>query len=135
MIIRFVAATMLAAEIAIHVDLAPDHLHEIPYIGAGFILASVLLTLALLGVLADRRAGWLLGAATCVGMATLFMLSRTTGLPGFHEQWTSDGGLGLASLPPETLFLACAITVTRGHPTPATAPADVMASTAVGERS
>lgn len=64
MIIRLVAATMLAAEIVIHADLAPDHLREIPYIGVGFVLACVLLTLAVLGVLADRAAGWLLGAIT-----------------------------------------------------------------------
>jgi hypothetical protein len=124
-IIRFVAATMLAIEVAIHAALAPDHLREIPYIGAGFVLASVLLALALLGVLADRRVGWLLGAALCVGMATLFVLSRTTGLPGFQEHWSSDGGLGLASLPPESVFLACALSVSRVRPTPATAASAV----------
>jgi hypothetical protein len=116
---------MLAVEIAIHADLAPDHLREIPYIGVGFVLASLLLTLALLGVLADRRVGWLLGAALCAGMAALFVLSRTTGLPGFHEDWSSDGGLGLAALPPEVVFLACAITVTRAR---ATAPVDTPAA-------
>jgi hypothetical protein len=121
-IIRFVAATMLAAEIVIHADLAPDHLREIPYIGAGFVIACVLLTLALIGVLADRKAGWLLGALVCVGMGALFVLSRTTGLPGFHEGWSSDGGLGLAALPPEAVFIACAIAVIRTRQAQATTP-------------
>jgi hypothetical protein len=119
-IIRLVAATMLAAEIVIHADLAPDHLREIPYIGVGFVLACVLLMLAVVGVLADRAAGWLLGALVCAGMATLFVLSRTTGLPGFHEAWSSDGGLGLAALPLEAVFIACAITATHTRPTLAT---------------
>ena len=104
--IRFVAATMLAIEIAIHVDLAPDHLHEIPYIGAGFVLSSVLLAIALVGVVMDAPAGWLLGGATCVGMAGLFILSRTTGLPGFHEAWTSDNNLGIYALAFEAGYLA-----------------------------
>lgn len=99
---------MLAAEIAIHVKLAPDHLREIPYIGAGFVLASVLLAVAVVGVLLDRRAGWLLGSALCVGMALLFVASRTVGLPGFHEAWSSDGGLGLVALLPEAFFVGCA---------------------------
>jgi len=124
---------MLAGEIVIHAALAPDHLSEIPYIGAGFVLASVLLGLALLGVVAGRRAGWLLGAAVCVGTATLFVLSRTTGLPGFHEEWSSDGGLGVASLPLETVFLACAITVTRRQRAMVTTPAGALASAGVPE--
>jgi hypothetical protein len=106
--IRFAAASALAVEIAIHVDLAPDHLHEIPYVGAGFVLASALLVLALVGVLRDARVGWLLGAGVCAGMAGLFVLSRTTGLPGLHEEWTSDHGLGLYALAGEAVFLLCA---------------------------
>ena len=105
--IRYLAAAMLAIEIAIHLTLAPDHLREVPYIGVGFLLSSVLLAVALLGVLAERRAGWLLGAALCLGMAGLFALSRLTGLPGYHEAWTSDGGLGLYALAPEAVYLAC----------------------------
>jgi hypothetical protein len=42
-------------------------------------------------------------------MAVLFVISRTLGLPGYREAWTSDGGLGLVCLVPEALFVACAI--------------------------
>src|SRR5262249_39889738 len=57
MIIRLVAASALAMEIAIHADLAPDRLREVPYAGVGFVLAAVLLSLALVGVLGHRRRG------------------------------------------------------------------------------
>jgi len=113
MIIRLVAASALAMEIAIHADLAPDHLREVPYVGVGFVLAAVLLSLALFGVLADRPRGWLLGVALCVGMGVLFVASRTIGLPGFREAWSSDGGLGLAALPAEAVFIGCAIIASR----------------------
>jgi hypothetical protein len=108
MVVRFSAALMLAAEIAIHVYLAPDHLAELPYIGVGFVVASVLCAVALLLVLCERRAGWLLGTALCVGMAGVFVVSRVVGLPDYHEAWTSDSSLGLWSLLPEAGFVALA---------------------------
>ncbi|HET6939728.1 MAG TPA: hypothetical protein VFI19_14020 [Nocardioides sp.] len=108
MFVRYAAALMLAAEIAIHVYLAPDHLEEMPYIGMGFVVASVLCAVALVLVLLDRPAGWLLGTALCVGMAVLFVISRLVGLPDYHEEWTSDSSLGLWSLVPEALFVLLA---------------------------
>jgi hypothetical protein len=108
MFVRSVAALMLAAEIAIHLYLTPDHLTEMAYIGVGFVIASVLCAVALVLVLRDRPSGWLLGAALCVGMAGLFVLSRAVGLPDYHEEWTSDSSLGLWSLPPEVVFVALA---------------------------
>ena len=114
---RYLAAAMLFAEIVIHVYLAPDHLAEVPYIGASFVIASVLLTVALVAILvAPRRpAGWRLGATLCVGMAGAFVVSRLVGLPDYHEAWTSDDSLGLISLPPEAVFVLCAITARRGQ--------------------
>ena len=117
-IARYVAALTLAAEIAIHVLLAPDHLEEMPYIGVSFVIASVLCLAALIAVLAaptDAR-GWLFGAALCVGMGVVFVISRTWGLPGYHEEWTSDSSLGLWSLLPEATFVACAAVAHRGRP-------------------
>jgi hypothetical protein len=105
MLLRSVAALMLAAEIAVHTYLTPDHLEEMPYIGVGFVVASVLCAVALLLVLHDRPSGWLLGAALCGGMAGLFVLSRLVGLPDYHEEWTSDRSLGLWSLAPEAVFV------------------------------
>ncbi|MDT4937455.1 MAG: hypothetical protein QOG80_1126 [Pseudonocardiales bacterium] len=118
--VRFSAASILAVEIAIHVALAPAHLREVPYIGAGFVLASVLLAVALIGVVVapSNPTGWLLGAALSVGMAVLFLVSRLFGLPDYHEAWSSDNGLGLISLPLEIGFLVCAVATLSAHSQP-----------------
>jgi hypothetical protein len=128
LILRLTAATMLAVEIAIHAALAPDHLREMPYIGALFLVASGLLCVVLIGILAAPRNAmfWQAGAAICTGMAVGFAASRTVGLPGYHESWTSDAGLGLISLPPELIFVICAIHVL---PRPAQRLAGLAAST------
>jgi hypothetical protein len=109
--LRLAAAAALVVEIVVHAELAPDHLAEMPYIGASFVAASVLLTanLVALFVLPRDRRPWLAGAAMCAGMCALFVVSRTVGLPGYHESWTSDNGIGLVCIPPEVLFVACAL--------------------------
>jgi hypothetical protein len=116
LILRLTAATMLAVEIAIHAALAPDHLREVPYIGALFLVASGLLCVVLIGILAAPRKAmfWQVGAAICIGMPVGFAASRTVGLPGYHESWTSDAGLGLISLPPELIFVGCAVKMLPG---------------------
>ena len=41
---------------------------------------------------ADDVPSWILGALTMLGMGAGFVLSRTTGLPGFHEsEWELSG--------------------------------------------
>jgi len=107
-LLRYAAAVMLALEIAIHVYLTPAHLEEMAYIGVGFAIASLLCAVALVLVLRDRPAGWLLGTALCLGMAGLFVVSRVVGLPGYHEDWTSDSSLGLWALIPEAVFVGLA---------------------------
>jgi hypothetical protein len=108
--VRITAALALAADIAIHADLAPDHLKEVPYLGALFVELCVLLTAVLIGVIFAPRLDivWIGGAALSGGAAVAFIISRTVGLPDVHETWTSDGGLGLASLPAAAIFLICA---------------------------
>ena len=107
---RVLAIAMLVDQIVVHVHLAPDHLEEVPYIGVGFVVASALLTaVAVVLVLRPRnRWAWLGGAALMLGMALLFTASRLVGLPDYHEAWTSDGALGLWSLPAELIYLLCA---------------------------
>jgi hypothetical protein len=108
---------MIGIELVIHAALAPAHLDEIPYIGALFLLASVLLAAVLVMLLLPySRTPWLLGAAICAGMLIAFLISRTLGLPGYHESWFSDDALGLASIPPEVAFVACAWRVLRDQP-------------------
>src|SRR5213083_2258522 len=89
---RWAAITMAAVEIGIHAYLAPSHLEEKAYVGVLFVLADVLLAGVLVSLLTGlaRPVGWLLGAAVCAGMFVGFVLSRTTGLPGYHETWSSD---------------------------------------------
>src|SRR3954447_25261134 len=62
--LRALAAIALVANIGIHVYLAPDHIKEMPYIGAGFVAAAILLSGVLVGLLvwpADRSL-WLTGS-------------------------------------------------------------------------
>jgi hypothetical protein len=109
--LRGLAGLALVANIGIHVYLAPDHIHEMPYIGAGFVAAAMLLIGVLVGLILwpGDRSLWLTGALLSAGMAVLFIISRTLGLPDYHEAWTSDSALGLWCLAPEALFVACAI--------------------------
>jgi hypothetical protein len=109
--VRALAAAALVVEIVIHVKLAPEHLDEIRYIGVSFVVASIAMTVALAGLAVRPREplSWLAGVLLCVGMCGLFVISRTVGLPDYHEGWTSDGGVGLACLPPEVVFVACAV--------------------------
>jgi len=86
-------AAALAATGALHLILAPEYLSEQAYIGILFILGG-LTSLGLASVIwlrNDARA-LALGALVAVGMAVGFVLSRTTGLPGFHEaEWEASG--------------------------------------------
>lgn len=113
--VRTVALAMIVVEIAIHAYLAPDHLEEVPYIGVSFVVASVLLTGVALALIVRpaNRGVWRSGVALCAGMGVAFVVSRWTGLPDYHEAWTSDSGLGLWSLPPELIFLGCAVAARR----------------------
>jgi hypothetical protein len=91
--IRRLAAALLAATGALHLLLAPEYLQEKAYIGALFILGGLtaLVVAARLWTRHDRQA-WALGALIAAGMAAGFILSRSVGLPGFHESdWELSG--------------------------------------------
>ena len=113
--VRGVAIAMIVVEVVIHADLTPIALRAVPYVGVLFIVAIVLLSGAAVSLLwrRSRVIGWSLGAAVCAGMLLAFILSRTVGLPGYHETWTSDSGLGIVSLPPELIVIAAAMTAVR----------------------
>ncbi|HWK28723.1 MAG TPA: hypothetical protein VNS09_19320 [Solirubrobacter sp.] len=87
------AAALLAATGALHLILAPEYLGEKAYVGVLFILGG-LGSLAVAARLWTRhdRVTWALGALIATGMAVGFILSRTVGLPGFHEsEWELSG--------------------------------------------
>jgi len=103
---RIGAATM-AGIAAIHLLLAPEYFEEQGYVGLLFLLGA-----GAGAFVAARlwRGGdamtWALGVAISAGMAVGFVLSRTVGLPGFHEgEWELSG---LVSLALEGGFIAAA---------------------------
>jgi peptidoglycan/LPS O-acetylase OafA/YrhL len=104
---RKAAAIAAAGIAAIHLALAPEYLEEATYVGVLFILgglAAGLVAIRLWRV--DDALAWVAGALIAAGMAVGFVLSRTLGLPGFHEsEWELSG---LLSLLLEAAFLVAA---------------------------
>src|SRR4051812_9551910 len=105
---RKLAAAALAAVGVIHLILSPEYLSEQAYIGVLFIVGGLFLCgLAVALWRADNVPSWLLGALTMAGMGIGYVLSRTTGLPGFHEsEWELSG---IVCLVLEAAFVAVAI--------------------------
>ncbi|MGW1025916.1 hypothetical protein ACWD4J_19880 [Streptomyces sp. NPDC002577] len=89
-----------------HLLIAPEHLEEMPYIGILFVVGSVALLAVAAGLgLRNPLPAWLVGAAVSGGMILGFTLSRTVGLPDYHEEdW--DTPYGQLSMIAEVLFLA-----------------------------
>ncbi len=104
---RRLAAGSLGLVGLIHLILAPEYFSEQAYIGVLFVLGAVALgAFALRLWRGDDVPSWLLGALTMAGMGVGFVLSRTVGLPGFHEsEWELSG---LISLLLEAGFVAVA---------------------------
>jgi hypothetical protein len=105
---RKAAAALIAAVGLIHLYLAPEYLSEHLYIGCLFVATG-----AACAVVAPRlwfrggQAAWLLGGAVAAGTLAGFLLSRTVGLPGFHEtEWEL---LGIVSIVVEALFLVLVV--------------------------
>ena len=91
------AAAALAATGVLHLALAPEYLSEQLYVGVLFVLGG-LASIAVASViwLRDDARALAAGAALAAGMAVGFVLSRTVGLPGFHEsEWEASGLLSL----------------------------------------
>jgi hypothetical protein len=94
---RRTGAALLALTGLIHLVLAPEYMAEQAYIGLLFI-GGGLSTIALAAWLWVRSqpVAWLASAVVCAAMATGFILSRTVGLPGFHEEeWELSGILSV----------------------------------------
>jgi peptidoglycan/LPS O-acetylase OafA/YrhL len=106
--IRKISAAALAVVGVIHLVLSPEYLSEQTYIGVLFIAGGLFLCgLAVALWRADNVPSWLLGALTMAAMGIAFVLSRTTGLPGFKEsEWELSG---IVALVLEAGFVAVAI--------------------------
>jgi hypothetical protein len=107
------AAAALGGTGLIHLILAPEYFGEQAYIGVLFVLAAATCGYVAARLWSGRETlrDWALGIATAAGMFVGFILSRTVGLPGFHEaDWELSGlvtlvldagfvGLALSQLP------------------------------------
>ena len=107
------AAAAIGGTGLIHLVLAPEYFGEQPYVGVLFLGGA-----AVCGYVAaklwrgrDTVVDWSLGALTAAGMFAGFVLSRTVGLPGFHEsEWELSG---IVSLLLEAGFLGLAVRALR----------------------
>jgi hypothetical protein len=120
--IRKLAAGALAANGVIHLVLSPEYFSEQAYVGVLFVAGGLFLcALAVALWRTDNVPSWLVGALTMVGMGIAFVLSRTTGLPGFKEsEWELSG---IVTLGLEAGFVAAAVAaLSRGGATARTAP-------------
>jgi hypothetical protein len=110
--IRAVGAGAIAGTGAIHLALAPEYFGEQAYVGFLFLLGAVACAIIAWRLRrADDPAAWAAGSMVSAGMALGFVLSRTTGLPGFHEgEWELSG---LVSLLLEGAFVVLALAALR----------------------
>ena len=84
---RSTLAVLAAAVGGLHLVLAPEYLEEAPYLGVLFVVGGVTLIAAAAALWRAAKLPVALGAGTLValGMFVGGVLSRTVGLPGFHE--------------------------------------------------
>ncbi|MER5459504.1 hypothetical protein ABT010_02165 [Streptomyces sp. NPDC002668] len=104
--LRGVAALCALLSAVAHLLIVPEHLKEMPYMGILFLVGSIALLFAASGLaLRNPLPAWLLGALVSGGMILGFTLSRTVGLPDYHEQgW--DPPYGILSMIAEVAFIA-----------------------------
>jgi hypothetical protein len=132
---RWPVAGALSAIAAIHADLVPEHLREVPYAGGLFIaLSAGAVIVAILLLWSGHRLAW----AAAGGLSALaivgYVLSRSSGLPSMSDDvgnWLDP--LGIAAVGCELAVLAiCVAVLSRGRAQPrrisSTGPATSMGS-------
>jgi hypothetical protein len=117
------AALLLIAMAVIHAVQVPSYLDEHPVVGGLFIADAAAAIVLAVAVLRGRRPAWALSALLAAATAVAFVLSRSTGLPGYHDDsWLEPLGgvpMGPLSLVVEGLVVLVALIVlTAGRAVP-----------------
>jgi uncharacterized membrane protein YciS (DUF1049 family) len=110
------AAAAIAGTGLIHLVLAPDQYSEKAYVGVLFVVGAIACGYVAAKLWTGRATtvDWLLGAAASIGMFAGFILSRTVGLPGFHEsEWELSG---IVSMLLEAGFVGAAVAALSRSP-------------------
>ncbi len=96
----------------IHAIDAPEYFEKAAYIGVLFVLNVLGALVAAYGIWRGERWGWWLGSLVAGGAFILYLISRSVGLPGFHEtEWADPAGL--FSLAVEALFIVWTLWAAR----------------------
>jgi hypothetical protein len=115
---KWAGIVLIALTGLLHLVVTPEYMEEERYIGLLFLLSAIGSVVSLWGIWQDRAWGWALGAAIAGGAFIAYILSRTTGLPSFHESEFFEPS-GIISLVIEGLFVAVAARVLMTGPVPA----------------
>jgi hypothetical protein len=117
------AALLLMAMAVIHAVEVPHYLDEHPAVGGLFVADAAAAIVLAIAVLRGRRPAWALSALLAAATAVAFVLSRSTGLPGYRDDsWFEPLGgvpMGPLSLLVEGLVVLVAVIVlTAGRAVP-----------------
>ena len=91
--LRRLGVALIAVTGLLHLILSPEYLSEKTYVGVLFILGGLTaLAIAVKLWRAPDMATWAAGSVLAASMAIAFILSRTTGLPGYSpSEWEISG--------------------------------------------
>jgi hypothetical protein len=92
--VGIVAALALVVSGTVHLVDAPDTFGDATYLGLSFLLQFAVTLVAATGILLGSRLAWGLGALIALGSIGMYVISRTTGLPGQSgEEWLEWSGI------------------------------------------
>lgn len=109
---RRAVAVVCAGSSGVHAALVPEHLREGgPWLGGSFLLAAVVLAVTALAVSGPGHDRWSASATTAVllGVAALYLLSRTSGVPFLMPRAESPDLLGILTTAAELSAVPAAL--------------------------
>jgi hypothetical protein len=115
--LRWPAAAAALVAAAAHVPVIPEHLREVPYVGALFV-GLVVVCVVGAGALAlrDTPIVWGVLSAVCLSAVTAYAVSRGVGLPGMPDDigdWNNP--LGVISVTSEALATVLGAVAMTAH--------------------